>query len=101
MVLVVIKCRALYVSCFVFLSFCFLAQVWEVLSGVWKSISELEETPWSTAVPRRIRKSLDSVQETMRNFPNRVRQYEPFDHAQVIRVLQLYAFNLLCKVMTM
>lgn len=64
-----------------------LAQVWEALSGVWRSISELEESAWSTAVPRRIRKSLDSVQETMRNFPNRVRQYEPFDYAQVIRIL--------------
>lgn len=51
---------------------------------MWKNISELEETFWSAAVPRKIRKSLDSVQETMRNLPNRVRQYEPFDHAQVL-----------------
>lgn len=60
-----------------------LVQVWEALSKVWESIWELEETPWSTAVPRKIRKSLDAVQESMRNLPNRVRQYEPFDHAQV------------------
>ena len=53
------------------------------MSKVWDNISELEETPWSTAVPRKIRKSLDTVQEGMRNLPNRVRQYEPFDHAQV------------------
>ncbi len=54
------------------------------MSKVWESISELEETPWSTAVPRKIRKSLDAVQEGMRNLPNRVRQYEPFEHAQVM-----------------
>ncbi|CAM9318020.1 unnamed protein product, partial [Hapterophycus canaliculatus] len=59
-----------------------LREVWEAMSKVWESISELEEIPWSTAVPRRIRKSLDTVQEGMRNLPNRVRQYEPFDHAQ-------------------
>lgn len=53
------------------------------MAKVWESISELEETPWSTAVPRKIRKSLDAVQEGMRNLPNRVRQYEPFEHAQV------------------
>ena len=53
---------------------------------VWESISELEETPWSTAVPRKIRKSLDAVQEGMRNLPNRVRQYEPFEYAQVTRI---------------
>lgn len=58
-------------------------QVWEALLKVWESIAEMEETPWSTAVPRKIRKSLDTVQEGMRNLPNRVRQYEPFDHAQV------------------
>lgn len=63
--------------------------MWEALSKVWESISELEETPWSTAVPRKIRKALDAVQEGMRNLPNRVRQYEPFDHAQVMVMLSL------------
>lgn len=58
-------------------------QVWDAMAKVWESISELEETPWSTAVPRKVRKALDAVQEGMRNLPNRVRQYEPFDHAQV------------------
>ncbi|CAN0169060.1 unnamed protein product, partial [Ectocarpus sp. 12 AP-2014] len=60
-----------------------LREVWDAMSKVWESISELEETPWSTAVPRKIRKSLDAVQEGMRNLPNRVRQYEPFEHAQM------------------
>lgn len=53
------------------------------MSKVWEKISELEETPWSTAVPRKTRKALDAVHDDMRNLPNRVRQYEPFEHAQV------------------
>lgn len=64
--------------------------MWEALSSVWGSISELEEMPWSTAVPRKIRKSLDAVQEGMRNLPNRIRQYEPFDHAQVTGLFCLW-----------
>lgn len=62
---------------------CTCMKVWEAMSKVWESISELEETPWTTAIPRKVRKLLDTVQQGMRNLPNRVRQYEPFDHAQV------------------
>ncbi|CAM9128550.1 unnamed protein product [Discosporangium mesarthrocarpum] len=60
-----------------------LKEVWEAMSHVWEKISELEETSWSVAIPRKIRKALDGVLDHMRTLPNRVRQYEPYDHAQV------------------
>eukprot|EP01132_Coremiostelium_polycephalum_P002127 gene2127-2619_t len=59
-----------------------LKAVWVELSNTWLEIDNLKETTWSAIVPRKVRKSLEDTLQKLKNFPNRIRQYSAFDHAQ-------------------
>lgn len=57
-----------------------LDEVWKSISKVWSNVDELQETLWSAAQPRKIRKQLEDLIDEMRRFPARVQQYEAFEY---------------------
>lgn len=57
-----------------------LEEVWKSISKVWAQVEELQETLWSAAQPRKIRKQLEELIDEMRGFPARVQQYEAFEY---------------------
>uniref|UniRef100_K3WUC5 Dynein heavy chain, cytoplasmic n=1 Tax=Globisporangium ultimum (strain ATCC 200006 / CBS 805.95 / DAOM BR144) TaxID=431595 RepID=K3WUC5_GLOUD len=57
-----------------------LDEVWKSISKVWTQVDELQETLWSAAQPRKIRKQLEELIDEMRGFPARVQQYEAFEY---------------------
>ena len=59
---------------------CDLKEVWQAISGPFDSLDTLKETPWATAVPRKIRKALEDINAELRALPNRVRQYDAYTH---------------------
>jgi dynein heavy chain 1 len=59
-----------------------LKMVWSELVGPWQKIDELKETLWTSVVPRKVRRQLDSMLEGLAELPNMVRQYEPYTHLQ-------------------
>lgn len=56
--------------------------VWAALESIWNSLNDLRELPWASIVPRKIRKSLDSLVEVTKGMPTRIRQYAAFEHIQ-------------------
>ncbi|KAF9438119.1 hypothetical protein BGZ76_009650 [Entomortierella beljakovae] len=65
-----------------------LKSVWSSLSKIWQSIFEIKETLWSTVVPRKIRTQLDTLMNSTKDMPNRMRQYAAFEYVQ--ESLRLY-----------
>lgn len=59
-----------------------LHDVWESLQPIYATIQAHIDTPWSAVQPRHLRNSLDTIQESLRALPNRVRQYEACTHLQ-------------------
>ncbi|TYZ65491.1 hypothetical protein PybrP1_001542, partial [[Pythium] brassicae (nom. inval.)] len=57
-----------------------LDEVWTSIATVYARVEELQETLWSAAQPRKVRKQLEDVLDEMRRFPARVQQYEAFEH---------------------
>ena len=55
-----------------------LKEVWQAVSGSHSALDDLKDTPWATAVMRKLRKALDNITEDLRSLPNRVRQYDAF-----------------------
>ncbi len=68
--------------------------VWAGLSTIWKSLSELQDTPWSSVQPRKLRQSLENLLKTMKEMPSRMRQYAAFEHVQTV-LRQLLKVNTL------
>ena len=62
-----------------------LKEVWEAVMKPYDQLVEIKETPWSSAVMRKIRRALDDLLAEMRSLPNRIRQYEAYNqlHDQV------------------
>lgn len=60
-----------------------LKAVWTALSGVWSQIGALKETPWATAIPRKLRQRLDALLKSTQEMPNRMRQYNAFEHPRL------------------
>ena len=65
-----------------------LRSAWAELTKIWEQIYELKEKPWISIVPRKIRQSLDSLLQQLKNLPTKLRQYAAYDHLQ--RVLKGY-----------
>jgi dynein heavy chain 1 len=40
----------------------------------------IKDTPWATAVMRKVRRSLEDLLASMRSLPNRIRQYDAYNH---------------------
>ncbi|KAL3939676.1 MAG: hypothetical protein SGBAC_005637 [Bacillariaceae sp.] len=57
-----------------------LKEVWEAVMKPHDKLQEIKETPWSTAVMRKIRRALDDLLAEMRSLPNRIRQYDAYTH---------------------
>ncbi|RHY29832.1 hypothetical protein DYB32_004823 [Aphanomyces invadans] len=57
-----------------------LREVWEQLATVWTRLDELKDTLWSAIQPRKLRKQLDDLIDTLKRFPARMQQYEAFDY---------------------
>ncbi|OQR99244.1 dynein heavy chain, partial [Thraustotheca clavata] len=57
-----------------------LREVWEALMGVWTRMEELKESLWSAVQPRKLRKHLDELLDSLKAMPARVQQYEAFDY---------------------
>lgn len=59
-----------------------LKMVWSELVGPWQKIDELKEIPWTSVVPRKVRRELDGLLNGLAELPNMVRQYEAYTHLQ-------------------
>ena len=57
-----------------------LKEVWEAVAKPYANLDEIKETTWSSAVMRKIRRSLDDLLVEMRSLPNRIRQYDAYTH---------------------
>jgi dynein heavy chain 1 len=55
-----------------------LKEVWEAMLEPYGTLEEIKDSPWSTAVMRKIKRGLDDLLATMRSFPNRIRQYDAY-----------------------
>jgi dynein heavy chain 1, cytosolic len=55
-----------------------LKEVWEAMMAPYETLEQIKDTPWATAVMRKIRRSLDDLLASMRSLPNRIRQYEAY-----------------------
>jgi len=53
--------------------------VWQALAEVWEKLTPIRETAWSAVIPRKVRTFLDEVGESLKQLPNRMRQYEAFE----------------------
>jgi dynein heavy chain 1 len=59
-----------------------LKAVWTALSGIWNSLAQLREQPWSGVQPRKLRHELDATLTSTRDMPSRMRQYAAFEFVQ-------------------
>lgn len=55
-----------------------LKEVWEALMEPFHTLEGIKDTPWSSAVMRKVRRGLDDLLATMRSLPNRIRQYDAY-----------------------
>jgi hypothetical protein len=62
--------------------------VWSEMSKIWQQIDEQKEKQWLTVQPRKLRTILDGLLSQMKDMPNRLRQYESYNHVK--RVIQDY-----------
>jgi dynein heavy chain 1 len=65
-----------------------LREAWEFLAATWIRVEELKETLWSAVQPRKLRKLLDELMDTLKGLPARVQQYEAFDN--FVQTVQSY-----------
>lgn len=57
-----------------------LKEVWQAVLKPYEELQKVKDTPWSTAVMRKIKRSLDDLLVEMRTLPNRIRQYDAYVH---------------------
>ncbi|KAG7269475.1 LOW QUALITY PROTEIN: hypothetical protein CRUP_009988 [Coryphaenoides rupestris] len=62
--------------------------VWSELFKVWEQIDQMKEQPWVSVQPRKLRQSLDTLLNQLKNFPARLRQYASYEYVQ--RLLKGY-----------
>ena len=58
--------------------------VWVDLGKIWQSIDELREKSWLSVAPRKVRQSLDTLLQQLKDFPSRLKQYASFEYVQRI-----------------
>lgn len=59
-----------------------LKAVWTALSGIWGQINELREITWASVQPRKLREQLNSLLNSTKEMPTRMRQYAAFEFVQ-------------------
>jgi dynein heavy chain 1 len=57
-----------------------LKEVWQAVLKPFEELQKVKDTPWSSAVMRKVRRSLDDLLAEMRSLPNRIRQYDAYVH---------------------
>ena len=57
-----------------------LSEVWAAVRPTHDNLEEINDTPWASLVPRKIRASLNSLLEGLRSISSTVRQYDVFTH---------------------
>lgn len=57
-----------------------LKEVWESMMSPYESLEQIKAILWSSAVMRKVRRSLDDLLASMRSLPNRIRQYDAYTH---------------------
>jgi dynein heavy chain 1 len=55
-----------------------LKEVWEAVMQPYEALEAIKDTPWATAVMRKVRSSLDNLLASMRSLPNRIRQCDAY-----------------------
>jgi dynein heavy chain 1 len=61
-----------------------LKEVWDAMMEPYRSLEEIKDTLWSTAVMRKIRRALDDILASMRSLPNRIRQYDAYTQLHAV-----------------
>lgn len=61
-----------------------LKSVWTALSAIWSQIDELRDALWSTVQSRKLRQHLDTLLNSTREMPSRMRQYAAFEYVQEV-----------------
>lgn len=57
-----------------------LKEVWESVMSPYETLEQIKSTLWTSAVMRKVRRSLDDLLAAMRSLPNRIRQYDAYTH---------------------
>lgn len=57
-----------------------LKEVWGAVMKPQGALDQIKETTWSSSVMRKVRRDLDDLLAEMRSLPNRIRQYDAFNH---------------------
>lgn len=57
-----------------------LKEVWQAVMKPFEELQKIKDTPWSTAVMRKVKGGLDNLLAEMRSLPNRIRQYDAYVH---------------------
>jgi len=55
-----------------------LKEVWEAMMEPHSTLEEIKDTPWATAVMRKVKRALDDLLASMRSLSNRIRQYDAY-----------------------
>jgi dynein heavy chain 1 len=55
-----------------------LKEVWEAIMAPFTELEAIKDTPWATAIMRKVKRSLDDLLAGMRSLPNRIRQYDAY-----------------------
>jgi dynein heavy chain 1 len=55
-----------------------LKEVWQAVMRPYEELQQVKDTPWSTAVMRKVKRALDDLLAEMRTLPNRIRQYDAY-----------------------
>ena len=63
----------------------YLKGVWVDLGKIWQSLDEIREKSWLSVAPRKIRQSLDTLLQQLKDFPSR---YASFEYVQ--RIVKAY-----------
>lgn len=62
--------------------------VWVDLGKIWQNLDEMREKSWLSVAPRKIRQSLDTLLQQLKDFPSRLKQYASFEYVQ--RIVKTY-----------
>ena len=57
-----------------------LKEIWAELGKVTSQLETMKQQSWQVIQPRKLRASLDTLRDQMKNFPARLRQYASYEH---------------------
>lgn len=56
-----------------------LLQVWQSVGEVWQTMEKIDQTPFQVYVHKTVKDAIDSKQNEMRDFPNKMRSYQIYE----------------------